>query len=101
MTAYDGVFVEQSATPVVRKVALAHLSIELGHLYISEEVVGIWKFDAEPVENAKGVLIDKTGSGGRLTADVEGLTIAYGKDGAGYLLASSQGNNSFIIQFLH
>ena len=24
MTAYDGVFVEQSATPVVRKVALAH-----------------------------------------------------------------------------
>jgi len=70
---------------------------ELGHLYISEEVVGIWKFDAEPVENAKGTLIDKTGAGGQLTADVEGLTIAYGKDGAGYLIASSQGNNSFIV----
>jgi hypothetical protein len=29
----DGVFTEQGATPVVRSVALAHLSIELGHLY--------------------------------------------------------------------
>ena len=40
MTAYEGVFVEQSATPVVRKVALAHLSIELGHLYMDDFAAG-------------------------------------------------------------
>jgi len=30
-------------------------------------------------------------------ADVEGLTIAYGSDGKGYLIASSQGNSTFAI----
>ncbi len=30
-------------------------------------------------------------------ADVEGLTIAYGPDGTGYLIASSQGDNTFAI----
>lgn len=70
---------------------------ELGHFYVSEEVVGIWKYDAEPDAEAKGVLIDKAGSGGRLTADVEGLTIAYGADGSGYLIASSQGDNSYVV----
>ena len=32
-----------------------------------------------------------------LVADVEGLTIYYGEDGNGYLVASSQGNNTFAI----
>jgi hypothetical protein len=40
VTAYDGVFVEQSATPVVRRVPLAHLSIELGHLYMDDFAAG-------------------------------------------------------------
>lgn len=30
-------------------------------------------------------------------ADVEGLAIAYGKDGAGYLMVSSQGNHSYVV----
>ncbi len=34
--------------------------------------------------------------GNHLTDDVEGLTIYYGKDGTGYLLASSQGDNTFV-----
>jgi hypothetical protein len=36
VTTYDGVFTEESATPVVRSVALSHLSIELGHLYMDD-----------------------------------------------------------------
>ncbi|MFI7547313.1 SCO2522 family protein [Actinoplanes sp. NPDC049599] len=40
MTAYDGVFTEESATPVVRKVALSHLSVELGHLYMDDFQAG-------------------------------------------------------------
>ncbi|HXG67030.1 MAG TPA: phytase [Blastocatellia bacterium] len=70
---------------------------ELGHFYVGEEAVGIWKVSAEPDGAAELTLIDKAGAGGHLVADVEGLTIAYGKDGSGYLIASSQGNNSFIV----
>jgi hypothetical protein len=36
VTTYDGVFTEESATPVVRNVALSHLSVELGHLYMDD-----------------------------------------------------------------
>ena len=36
MTVIEPVFTEQSATPVVRAVALSHLSIELGHLYMDD-----------------------------------------------------------------
>lgn len=70
---------------------------ELGNLYIGEEAVGIWKYGAEPDSGDNRVPVDRTGAGGHLVADVEGLTIAYGKDGTGYLIASSQGNNSFVV----
>ncbi|HEX6811273.1 MAG TPA: phytase [Planctomycetota bacterium] len=33
----------------------------------------------------------------RLTADVEGLAIYYGPGGSGYLIASSQGINTFVV----
>src|SRR4030095_144 len=69
---------------------------ELGHFYISEETVAIWKYGAEPEAGAARPAVDKAGAG-RLVADIEGLAIAYGKDGKGYLIASSQGNNSFVI----
>lgn len=69
---------------------------ELGFFYLAEETKGIWKFGAEPDAGTKGSLIDEAG-GGRLVADVEGLAIAYGKNGEGYLIASSQGNNSFVV----
>ena len=70
---------------------------ELGHFYVSEETVGIWKYGAEPNAGEGRTQVDKTGPGGHLVADVEGLTIAYGKDGTGYLIVSSQGNNSYVI----
>jgi hypothetical protein len=40
VTTYDGVFTEESATPVVRRVALSHLSVELGHLYMDDFTAG-------------------------------------------------------------
>lgn len=69
---------------------------ELGHFYVSEEAVGIWKYSAEPDAGAARTQVDKVG-GGNLVADVEGLAIAYGKDGKGYLMVSSQGNYSFVV----
>ena len=70
---------------------------ETGLLYIGQEDVGIWKYNAEPTGGKSGTLIEKVkAEGGKnLTNDVEGLTIYYGKNGAGYLLASSQGDNTF------
>ncbi|MBD2179389.1 phytase [Pseudanabaena sp. FACHB-1998] len=70
---------------------------EKGFLYIGQENVGIWKYNAEPNSSNTGTLIDKVKDlgGKNLIEDVEGLTIYYGKDGTGYLFASSQGDNSF------
>lgn len=69
---------------------------QLGHFYVSEEATGIWKYGAEPETGSERTQVDKVG-GGHLFADVEGLAIAYGKDGKGYLIASSQGNYSYVV----
>ncbi|BDI15503.1 hypothetical protein ANSO36C_13050 [Nostoc cf. commune SO-36] len=54
---------------------------ETGFLYIGQENVGIWKFQAEPNGGTTGKLIDRVRDlgGNYLTDDVEGLTIYYGK----------------------
>lgn len=69
---------------------------ELGYLYIGEEDKGIWKFNANPNSAVSAIQIDDL-SNPSLKDDIEGLTIYYGKEGKGYLIASSQGNNSFAI----
>jgi len=66
-------------------------------LYIAEESTGIWKYGAEPGDGNARTLVDSTGSGGHLAADVEGLSIYYTSAGTGYLIASSQGNSTFVI----
>ncbi|MDP2650817.1 MAG: phytase, partial [bacterium] len=43
------------------------------------------------------VQVDKTASGGNLTADVEGMSIYYNSDGTGYLLVSSQGTSTVAV----
>jgi myo-inositol-hexaphosphate 3-phosphohydrolase len=70
---------------------------ERATLFIGEEDVGIWRYGAEPGDGSTRQSIDTTGSGGHLTADVEGLAIYYGPNTTGYLLASSQGNDTFTI----
>jgi len=67
------------------------------NLYIAEESTGIWKYGAEPGDGEARTLVDSTGSGGHLVPDVEGLSIYYTSAGTGYLIASSQGNNTFIV----
>jgi 3-phytase len=70
---------------------------ETADLYIAEEAVGIWKYGAEPGDGATRSLVDGTVPGGNLTADVEGLTLYYGSDGLGYLIASSQGSSTYVL----
>ncbi len=69
---------------------------QTGQFYVSEEAVGIWKYSAEPETGTTRTQVAKVGDG-HLFADVEGLAIAYGENGMGYLMASSQGNHSFVV----
>lgn len=69
---------------------------EAGTLYISVESEGVWKFGAEPEEEAVGELIIKVGKH-RLRGDVEGLAIYKTGPASGYLLLSDQGRNRFQL----
>jgi 3-phytase len=69
---------------------------ELGHLYIGEENAAIWKYSAEPDGGDARTQVDNTDSG-HLTADVEGLSIYYGANSTGYLVASNQGADNYVI----
>ena len=66
-------------------------------LYVAEEDVGIWRFDARPQASTRPVKIagiDKA----RLFDDVEGLAIAAeGAGNGGWLVASSQGDNAYAL----
>jgi 3-phytase len=69
---------------------------ELGHLYAGEEQTGVWKLGAEPDAGDGRRLVAKVGENG-LKADVEGVTIYSAAGGKGYLIVSSQGNNTFKV----
>lgn len=72
---------------------------ERGWLFLSEENRAIWRYDAEPGAPATEkdrLAICAVGQPG-VTADIEGLTIYYGKAGKGYLIASIQGANRFFV----
>jgi 3-phytase len=64
-----------------------------GTLFVGEEDTGIWRFTAE---DTTGKLIAKA-DGKHLTADVEGLALVTDGASGGYLLASSQGDNTYAL----
>ena len=64
-------------------------------LYFGEENVGIWSVPLYPAADIKMDLFDGVGEGS-LVADVEGLTI-WERGADKYLVASSQGDNSFAV----
>jgi 3-phytase len=96
---------------------------ERGVLYMGQEDIGIWAlsfrsgglrlvdkvrefgvpydrfFEEEEEEFACELRddLDPGFGGDHLSADVEGLTVYYGKGSKGYLLASSQGDNTFAV----
>jgi 3-phytase len=67
-----------------------------GQLYVGQEDVAIWKYGAEPDAGSSRTSVDVVG-GGHLVADIEGMAIAYGANGSGYLFVSSQGNSTFAV----
>jgi 3-phytase len=75
---------------------------ELGQLYISEEDVGIWRYDAAPTASTSArTLVDRVvAGGGRIRPDAEGLTIVHQPGGQGYLIASSQAGSNSLNSYL-
>lgn len=79
---------------------------ESGWYYVSEEDRGIWRFPAEPDGGTQGELIfsleadaetvASERAGMRFVPDMEGLTI-YRKGRGGYLVASAQGVNGYLL----
>ncbi|ORY01421.1 hypothetical protein BCR34DRAFT_493881 [Clohesyomyces aquaticus] len=70
---------------------------ETDYLFLGEEPEGIWRYSAEPDGSNTGYLIAKVGDG-RLSADVEGLTLVPAKNGpGGYLFVSSQGISAYLV----
>jgi 3-phytase len=66
-------------------------------LYVTEEDIGLWRFDARAGGPTTPVKIAGT-DGKRLTADAEGITIApEGPGNGGYLVVSSQGDNAYAV----
>lgn len=70
---------------------------DAGVLYIGEEGRGVWKSDFSGGNFSAPALIDEVGGASGVVADVEGLALYKTGDGTGYLIASSQGDNSYAV----
>jgi 3-phytase len=70
---------------------------EFGVLYVGEEDAALWKFSAAPDGAAEGEIIVAIDGNPALKDDVEGVSLYYGRDGSGYILVSSQGNDSYAV----
>ena len=69
----------------------------LGDLYVAEELAGLWKLGAEPDDPTASRRIDRVGQGGNLTSDAEGVAIYPTGDDSGYVILSSQGDDTFAV----
>jgi len=93
------------AAPVVRTVRSMKLGTQAegcvvddrtGLLYVAEEDVGLWRFDADPAAPTTATPAAKV-DGTRLVADAEGLALVPSGARGGYLLVSSQGDNAYSL----
>jgi 3-phytase len=68
-----------------------------GTLYVGEEDVALWSVTAEPVRGAVPKAVDRVASNPMLKDDIEGVGIYDLGGGRGYIIVSSQGNNSYAV----
>lgn len=69
---------------------------ESGDLYVGEENAALWKYSAEPDGGETRTMVDSV-ENGNLTADIEGVAIYYGSNGDGYIVASNQGADNYLL----
>ncbi|UTW57815.1 phytase [Kordiimonas sp. SCSIO 12603] len=68
-----------------------------GILFQAEEDVALWAYGAEPNAGDARTEVTSIASNKALKDDLEGVSIYYGANGDGYLIQSSQGNNSYAV----
>nr|WP_089220929.1 phytase [Sphingomonas laterariae] len=67
-----------------------------GRLYVAEEDVGLWRFDAAPDGPVAPVRI-AAADGHQIVADAEGVAVVPEGDRGGYVVVSSQGDNAYAL----
>jgi 3-phytase len=65
-------------------------------LYVAEEDVGLWRFDASPTGSTTPTKVADVDSN-TLVADAEGVALADGSDDKRYIIVSSQGDSAFAV----
>jgi 3-phytase len=70
---------------------------ETGRLYVAEEDVALWKLGAEPSAGQARTAVVRLKDNPALKEDLEGVGLYAQKGGKGYLVVSSQGNNSYAL----
>jgi len=68
-----------------------------GVLFVGEEDAAVWKLDAEPDGGDAMTAIDHVDRNPAIKADLEGMGIYDLGDGRGYIVVSSQGNDSYAV----
>ncbi|MGQ9907732.1 MAG: phytase [Candidatus Flexifilum sp.] len=72
----------------------------LARLYFGEEGNALWRYGAEPEQGIQRAIVDAVATPnlpGRITEQVEGVALIPGQGSAGYLIASNEQNNSFLV----
>lgn len=70
---------------------------ETGALYVAEEDVALWKLGADAKAGSNRKPIARIGENPALKDDLEGVGLYIQPKGKGYLVVSSQGNNSYAV----
>lgn len=70
---------------------------EVGVLYVAEEDVGLWRISAEPDGGATPTSVTTVEANEALRDDLEGIGLYDLGGGRGYLVLSSQGNNTYAV----
>jgi 3-phytase len=70
---------------------------ETGALYIGEEDIGVWRMSAEPDGGDARTQVTTVEGNSALKDDIEGIGLYDLGGGRGYLIVSSQGNNTYAV----
>lgn len=68
-----------------------------GTLFVDEEDVAVWRLSAEPDGGTDRAVVQRVVDNPALKDDLEGIGLYDLGDGRGYLIASSQGNNTYAV----
>jgi len=70
---------------------------ETATLYVGEEDIALWALAAEPDGGNAKSAVDRIATNPALAADLEGVALYDLGDGRGYLVVSSQGNDTYAV----